>query len=139
MAMFKKTKLEEKLDGALEKFIFPINISMKEIGNKIEGIYQGCLVKIGEGLSGGDLIMAAFMQENGNIHTCVAGSQLLKFLESFSIGYYLQVIRTQTITISGDRKFAQYEFSYNPLGIKSNNEIKFIDASEMMKTKQLKE
>lgn len=138
MPVFKKTKVKDQPLEKLERFMFPENTSMKNIGDFVEGIYQGCLVKPGEGLNMGDLVLAAFLQEDGSIKTCVAGSQLQKFLESYQQGYMLRVTRTATITISGDRKFAQYSFDHDPEGLKEANEIKFIDASEIP-LKQLKE
>ncbi len=137
--LFKKTKVADKVDSNIQKFTFPTNISMKSVGDSIEGTYQGCLIKMGEGINGADLILAAFMQEDGSIYTCVAGSQLLKFLENFNQGYYLKVQRTDTIKISNDRKFAQYSFEPDMNGIKEENEIIFIDASTIPKPKQLNE
>ena len=133
MSIFKNTKLEESKDEQKElvRFSFPSNVSMKTVGDSIEGIYQGCLIKFGKGLNNGDLVVAAFLQPDESIQTCVCGTQIKRFLESFQRGYFLRITRTQTMTISGDRKFAQYSFEHDPAGIKESNEINFLDASDI--------
>lgn len=138
MPVFKKTKQGQSRPEKTSVFKFPENVSMKSVGDFIEGIYQGCLIKSGEGLNGADLVLAAFLQEDNSIKTCVAGSQLQKFLESYQQGYYLKVIRSDTLKITGDRKFAMYTFELDNAGLKEANEINFIDASAIPQTRQLK-
>jgi len=105
---------------------FPTNITMKNIGDSIQGLYLGRQVKKGEGFNGGDLVLAVFKQPDDKLTTCVCGSQVVKFLEGFNKGYFLKITRTKTTKLKDDRKFAEYAFECDEAGLKPENVTELI-------------
>lgn len=101
----------------LVKMVFPKNISLKNKGDFVEGIFQGCQVKVGEGLQGSDLILGFFKQEDDSFHTAVLGAQAVKFVKQFKTGFYLKIIKLETGKSKKNLPFAQYEFEYDSNGL----------------------
>jgi len=111
---------------------FSNNVSMKETGSEIDGVYSGIEVKYGQGIKGGNLYVIHFNKDDKDI-TCIAGAEILKFLENFKIGYYLHIKRIDTKLTKEGNKYAEYEFRYNPSGVKTAESFRLFDRSELPK------
>jgi len=125
-----KSEMTETEAGQYQIYRFSNNISMKETGSKIDGFYSGIEIKYGQGVGAGNLYIVHFNKDDKDI-TCVAGSEILKFLERFKIGYYLHVERVDTKLTKKGNKYAQYEFRYDPVGLKTAQSFKLLDYSEL--------
>lgn len=117
-------------------FKFPENVSMKKDGDSIEGIYKGILVKNNEGMNGGDLLLAVFEQDSGYILTCVAGSQVIKFLRSFPVEQFLKITRTGTKQTKQGNPFATYQFECDT-SVKLGNDLLLIQADTLPEVKKI--
>jgi len=125
-----KSEMTEAEVSQYQTYRFSNNVSMKEIGSTIEGLYKGIEVKPGQGIKGTHLYIV-HLEKDGKDITFVGGWEVLAFLENFTTGYYLHVTRTNTLETKEGNKYAQYEFSYDPLGIKLKEKFKLYDMSEM--------
>jgi len=125
-----KSEMTEKEAVQYQVYRFSNNVSMKETGNSIDGIYRGIEFKPYQGIKGTHLFIIHFEKDGEDI-TCVAGSEVIKFLGNFGIGYYLRIERVNTILTKEGNKYAQYEFSYDPMGVKTPESFKLLDYSEL--------
>jgi len=125
-----KSEMTETEASQYQTYRFSNNVSMKETGNTIEGIYKGIEVKPYQGIKNTHLYIIHF-EKDGKDVTCVAGSEILKFLENFTIGYYLHIERTDTVLTKEGNKYAQYEFKYNPLGVKLTEKFQLFDMQNL--------
>ena len=118
-------------------FKFPENVSLKDEGNSVEGIYKGLLVKSGQGYNGENLVLAVFEQADKNYLTCVCGSQLIKFLQSFEPDRFLRVTRDKTIIQKNGNKFATYQFEFDSDLVLGDLEL--IQVNQLPEAKQVKQ
>lgn len=128
----------DTVETNVKVFRFPENLSMKTVGDSIEGIYKGILLKVGEGMNGGDLPLAVFEQADGSILTCVAGSQVIKFLREFPVDKYLKLTRIGTKETKKGNPFAVYQFECDT-EIQVLSGLHLISASSLPETKKLSE
>jgi len=113
-----------------QTYRFSNNISMKENGSFIDGVYKGIEFKPYQGIKGTHLFIVHFEKDGEDI-TCIAGSEILKFLENFTIGCYLHIERINTILTKQGNKYAQYQFKYDLIGVKEPESFKLLDYSEL--------
>jgi len=125
-----KSEMTETEASQYQTYRFSNNVSMKENGSCIDGIYKGVEFKPYQGMKGSHLFIIHFEKDGEDI-TCVAGSEVLKFLENFTIGYYLHIERISTKLTKEGNKYAQYQFKYNPHGVKTAESFKLLDRSEL--------
>jgi len=126
----------ETVQSNVKVFKFPENISMKKDGDSIEGIYKGILVKDNEGMNGGDLLLAVFENTFGSVVTCVAGSQVIKFLRSFPVDQFLKITRTGTKETKQGNSFATYQFECDT-SVKLGTDLLLIQANTLPEAKKI--
>jgi len=125
-----KSEMTETEAIQYQTYRFSNNVSMKETGNSIDGIYRGIEFKPYQGIKGTHLFIIHFEKDGEDI-TCVAGSEVLKFLKNFTIGYYLHIERIDTKLTKEGNKYAQYQFKFNSLGVKTPESFRLLDCSEL--------
>jgi len=132
--LFSKTEAKSEMttvdESQYQVYRFSNNVSMKDDGSVIDGIYRGIEVKPYQGIKGTHLYIIHF-EKNGQDITFVAGSEVLKFLENFNIGFFLGIKRIHTILTKQGNKYAQYEFQFDPLGVKLNEKFQLYDMKDM--------
>jgi len=132
-----ETETETK-ETNVKVFKFPENRSMKNDGDSIEGIYKGILVKQGEGMNEDDLLLAVFEQPDHNLLTCVAGSQVVKFLRGFPTDKYLKITRIGTKQTKKGNPFAVYQFECD-ISVFLGSGLTLIEAAKLPEVKRLTE
>ncbi len=100
----------------LAVFEFPKLISLRDNGSSVEGVFEGIQTLPGRGIANNDLHFAVLKKDNEFI-ACVAGSEILRFLQNFKVGYHLKIIKVDTIRTSKGQTISHYRFEYDPNGL----------------------
>lgn len=104
-----------KENKKLIPFEFPIFVSLKEIGESVEGKFLELQENIPT--SNGYVNYVILENELGEKFQFVATAEILKFFRQFKKGFYAKVTRKGTLSLPNGRKKGTYRFEYENGGL----------------------